>query len=65
MAESKHERKIGGEKAHKSKEHQKGGARKRETKPKPAGHGEEHKMAEVHVHHHHHHHAGGKAAPKK
>jgi hypothetical protein len=24
-----------------------------------AGHGAEHKMAEVHVHHHHHHHHGG------
>jgi hypothetical protein len=55
--ESKRERKIGGEKAHKTMAREKGGK------------AEEHKMAEthVHVHHHHHHHGaeGGKKAPAK
>ena len=59
--ESKTERKKGGEKAHKTE------MRKKEAPKKAGGHGEEHKMAEVHVHHHHHHHGaeGGKKMPAK
>jgi hypothetical protein len=69
MHESKAEHRMAGRKGEKKepeKAKAKGGRdshhkRKAATKMEHgmAGHGAEHKMAEVHVHHHHHHHHGG------
>lgn len=68
MAHMPRKHEGGKHKNHESKaEHKKAGkmAHHGGKKHEGAGHGAEHKMAEVHVHHHHHHHTGGMHAKKK